>query len=382
MISTTNGPLQWIAGIYFYHESDNNPETWRSPQPQIGHPISLAALVGGLGFVPTTPNPSQNFLVLDYQDNIQSAAGYAQVDYKVTPTIKLTAGVRYTYDWKSAFEEARYINFTGLGGVLPASVFGSLLPAVDVTPAAISLAPAKGVTCAVNFPTTGLYAGDATRCLGDNSAAVTGTAGVEWTPDPDTLVYARYNRGYKAFGLNAGFVGANPEAMPEFINDFEAGVKKTFGRTLSVDIDGFYYDYSNDQIPISIFVGNPPVAVTEFINIPKAVSDGVELTANWVPINNLDLSLTYGFNHTSISSGCDVATGVGFCPINVNDFVLNAGGEPVAGVLEIGQGQGIRRRLREQGGGQRHLYHPLRAREPYPFRHFHLEGQVLRRHLQ
>ncbi len=340
LISTTNKPVQWIAGIYFYHESDNNPETWRSPQPQIGAPISLAALVGGLGFVPTTPNPSQNFLVLDYQDNIQSAAGYAQVDWKVTPTLKLTAGIRYTYDWKSAFEEARYINFTGLGGVLPPDVFGSLLPAVDVTGAAISLVPAKGVTCPVSFPTTGLYAGDATRCLGDHSDAVTGTAGVEWTPDPDTLVYARYNRGYKAFGLNAGFVGANPEAMPEFINDFEAGVKKTFGRTLSVDIDGFYYDYSNDQIPISIFVGNPAVAVTEFINIPKAVSDGVELTANWVPIDHLDLSLTYGFNHTSISSSCAVLTGVGFCPINTQDFTINpATGLPVAGVLESVKGK-------------------------------------------
>ena len=53
----------------------------------------------------------------------------------------------------------------------------------------------------VTFSTSGKYAGDAMRKLADDSDAVTGTAAIEWTPDHDTLAYARYNRGYKAFAL-------------------------------------------------------------------------------------------------------------------------------------------------------------------------------------
>ena len=41
----------------------------------------------------------------------------------------------------------------------------------------------------------------AARNLGDHSSATTGTAGVQWEPDGDTMAYARYSRGYKAFGF-------------------------------------------------------------------------------------------------------------------------------------------------------------------------------------
>ena len=59
------------------------------------------------------PNPSLNYLVLDYQDHISSTAAFGQLDWKATDTIKLTGGLRYTYDEKHGQEEARYIAFPG-----------------------------------------------------------------------------------------------------------------------------------------------------------------------------------------------------------------------------------------------------------------------------
>src|SRR6202008_2515814 len=86
------------------------------------------------------PNPSQDAFSLNYQDRIQSAAAYAQVDYKLTSKIKLTAGVRYTSDWKHATEEARYVYFgsdvyagTPNAGIFTPQNFGSALPAFDIT---------------------------------------------------------------------------------------------------------------------------------------------------------------------------------------------------------------------------------------------------------
>ncbi len=338
--STGNGPFQWAAGLYYFNQWDNNPETFGMPgQAQMATPITIGGLIGGAWnpFVPGSaaalPNPSRDDLLLDYQDRIQSLAEYAQVDWKITPTIKLTAGIRYTQDWKHAQEETRWVDFGS--NVLDPRSFGSLLPAIDISPLQISFAPGKGICSLPFLYTSGPFEGDWARCLSDKSSAVTGTAGIEWTPDADTLVYARYNRGYKAFGFNSGFVGSNPEAAAEYVNDYEVGVKKTFGRTLLIDADAFYYDYSNDQIPIGVPICNPAtgcVNVTEFVNIPKAVSEGVEVQAVWSPIRDLQLSLVYGFDHTAIKTGCTLVSGVptGACYVDADDpTAIQPGARPV-----------------------------------------------------
>ncbi len=333
--STGNGPVQWVAGLYYFNEWDNNPETFQVPgQEQLADPITLAGLLGGAWnpFIPGSAaaiaNPSRDSLLLDYQDRIQSLGEYAQIDWKITPTIKLTAGIRYTQDWKHAQEETRYVDFSS--GVLNPMSFGSFLPAVDISPLEMSFLPAKGVCSLPFLNLTGPFAGDWSRCLSDKSSAVTGTAGIEWTPDPDTLVYARYNRGYKAVAFNAGFVGAQPEAQPEHVDDFEVGFKKTFGHTFVLDADAFYYNYSNDQVPIGVPVGS--VTLTEFINVPKAVSDGIELQAVWTPIRDLELSLTYGLDHTEITSTCTLVGGVatGACYVDSDDTAaVQPGARPV-----------------------------------------------------
>ncbi len=308
--STNNSKLQWIGGLYQFWQDNVNPITWQAQgQSQLSAPHGSALGATDL------PNPKDYYIYANYQDTIQSYAVYGQVDYKLNDQFKLTGGLRFTYDTKSGQEETRLLYFADNAPTSPlyyynAANFGSFKPALDLTNVLTSsgLTPTgalqKGVTCAAYYATTGNFAGDRIRCLGANSDAVTGTAGVEWTPDLDTLVYARYNRGYKAFGINAGGMTTNPYAAPETVNDFEVGVKKTIGRTFTVDADAFYYNYNDDQVPL--LFPTDGINLTQFINIPTAVSDGIELTANWRPIDHLSLSLTYGFNHTSISTGCTV----------------------------------------------------------------------------
>jgi iron complex outermembrane receptor protein len=322
--SSGNGPVQWIGGLYRYDEIDNNPETFQEPnQPQIAAPQPAAA---GLQ---APPNPSLNYLLLDYQDRISSTAAFGQVDWKITDQIKLTGGLRYTYDEKHGQEEARYIAFQDLSAAVSAENLGSLLPAVDITPVQVSQVASKGTCSLPILQTTGKYAGDDVRCLKDHSSAFTGTAGISWTPDAQTLVYGRYNRGYKAFGFNAGFIGANVEAAPEHVDDFEVGFKKTMGNFV-LDADAFYYNYEDAQIPIGVPVG--AINVTEFVNIPKAVSKGIEFTAIWNPVDHLNLSLVYGFDDTRITSGCSLVGGVatGTCLVDVADPTATAlGARPV-----------------------------------------------------
>jgi iron complex outermembrane receptor protein len=203
---------------------------------------------------------------------------------------------------------------TAAAGLYTPQNLGQLLPAFDITtaltdfPSAVNPGTGKGICSVSTIADSGPYAGAAVRCLSDHSSAVTGTAGIEWSPDPDTMVYARYNRGYKAFALNAGFNGFVPEAPPEHVDDFEVGLKKTFGHNLVIDADAFYYNYTNAQIPIGVSLG--AITTIQFVSIPKAVSDGFEFQGVWTPIHNLELSLTYAFDHTSISSTCASVGGV------------------------------------------------------------------------
>ncbi len=320
--STWNKPVQFIGGLYYYWETDNNPVTGQDiDQPQVAAPIGLIPLETAGTFTPAAPNPGLYNFFLDYQDRIQSAAAYGQVDWKITPTLKLTGGLRYTFDWKHLQEETRYTDFSS--GILSPYVFGSAEPAIDITPALISFAPGKGICSLPTLETSGPFAGDYDRCLSDHSSALTGTAGIEWTPNDNTLVYLRYNRGYKAFAFYAGYTEANPEAAPEHVDDVEIGYKATFGNNFTLDADAFYYNYTDDQVPLGVVtgVGAASTVVTEFVNIPRSVADGIEITALWRPIQHLELSLTYGLDHTEIKSTCTLQNGiaVGACYEDVVD---------------------------------------------------------------
>jgi iron complex outermembrane receptor protein len=123
------------------------------------------------------------------------------------------------------------------------------------------------------------------------------------------MVYARYSRGYKAGGFNIGIStteGGFPETGPEHANNYEVGFKKSlFNRSLTTDVALFYLDYQNLQAPVTIPANGGGLAQpqTEFFNVPKAVSYGVELEAMWTPIDRLNFQLTYAYNDAHITRG-------------------------------------------------------------------------------
>jgi iron complex outermembrane recepter protein len=337
--STGDSPLQWIAGVYYYDQNYHQPSQIIMPKAQ----TQFANPIGG------PANPSNDFYYSSYELETKSTAIYGQVDWKATDTIKLTGGLRYTYDQKAGIEDYRIVAFSnfaanplafGLPGLLAgtpelsAENLGSNLPALDITAAAIG-APInthyKGVSC---LPHT-LANGQVERCLSDTSSSTTGTAGVEFTPNRDTLAYIRYNRGYKAFGFNAGTITPSPEALPETVDDVEVGIKQSIGPTFQYNLDFFYYDYMNDQVPVA--ENNGSLISTFFVNIPKSVSSGVELQMLWSPIRHLDLNFTYAFDDTYITSDCTATANGGHkgtCFIDVLDpLALAKGAKPVGAAV-------------------------------------------------
>ena len=308
LASTGDGAVQWLAGAYYYKEGYKQPVTVQLPnQPQFVAPVSV---FGGNA----AANPGRYWYDTRPQFEDESYAFFGQVDWQFTETMKLTAGLRYSKDHKYGQEEARLICFGLIGCGTPPTQLGSFTPAVDITAVAVGsgknasgkLLP--GVSKATIFdPVTGL----AKRELDAEWDATTGTIGLDWQPDGDTLVFAKYSRGYKAGGFNSGIVApvvTNPFTDSESNNAFELGLKKSFGRTFQANLSAYYYDYANFQAPVTIVPagGGTSVTSTVFYNVPKAISKGFEAELTWAPIDNLRFLGTYAYNDASI----DEATGL------------------------------------------------------------------------
>jgi iron complex outermembrane receptor protein len=313
LASSGNGPLQWLGGLYYYKEGYKQPVfTTLFDQTQLASPGIVAA-------VPAVTGPvAANNLLRPYDDRPQlhdeSYAAFGQIDWKFATDWKLTAGLRYSHDHKYGDEAVRIVcyavtsclNAPGSTIVTPEGL-GTFTPPVDVTAAVVNLKTLpKGVVPGGLAGVTFTPDGFAHRSYDANWDAWTGTAGVQWEPDHDTMAYARYSRGYKAGGFNVGIsttLGAFPYTGAEHANSYEVGLKKNIGRTFQANIALYYLDYEDFQAPLTIVDTSGGIAQSQgvFLNVPKAVSYGVELETTWAPIDHLNITLTYAYNDAHIT---------------------------------------------------------------------------------
>jgi iron complex outermembrane receptor protein len=311
IVSTWDNPLQYVFGLYYFKQHVRQPvNTELVMQPQwngpFAFPTAFCAATGGVCA------PEAGFHRYDNQPQSQSTsyAAFGQIDWKMTPEWKLTAGLRYSHDQKSGSEAVRILCFaTPTCGIGPAEAYGAAGPqATDITAFAVfnpgtggALPP--GITTPVTTsPTTGL----ASRSYDASWEATTGTLGVEWQPDTETNAYAKYSKGYRSGGFYVGiftFLAPNALASKETVDSYEIGLKKDFGPTLQTNLAAYYYSYTNLQVPIGV-ISTSGMASTNFYNVPKSISEGIEAEITWLPpIENLQFLVSYSYNHTRIDSG-------------------------------------------------------------------------------
>ncbi len=286
LISTMDGPLQWIVGAYQYQENSKQPG-----QVQTLDNEPLADSYFNLGTGTFIANPDR-YLQYFANTSLFNAYGlYGQADYTLTDQIKLTAGLRYSQDIKESKEEgflACYILCTANGLPLYSNITASQYgAAVAASPGAFY--DARGF---------------AVRRLEGDWEAVTGTAGIEYRPWDDTLMFAKYSRGYKAGGFNNLGFGASPYTDAEFVDSYEGGWKQEwvdFGLTTNASI--FLYKYTDAQAPLSEVstVGGVQTASTRFVNLPEVETTGFELEATWNPIDPLNIGFTYAYLNAEVS---------------------------------------------------------------------------------
>jgi len=194
-----------IDGDYFQNYQINNLGNFN----QILAPIPVLILPVGLNQFG------------DYTLKTKSWSLFAQAEYDVDEKVTVTAGLRYTRDKK----DYAYIN-----------VCENLLPVPACPPA---------------FPPD-ILAGAGLVTDEHSEGGVSARLQFDYRVSEDWLLFAAYNRGYKAFNYNAGFAGAAPVDGVRFdgekLNAFEIGSKSDFwdGRA-RFNISGYYYDYQDYQ---------------------------------------------------------------------------------------------------------------------------------------
>jgi iron complex outermembrane recepter protein len=119
--------------------------------------------------------------------------------------------------------------------------------------------------------------------------ALTPKLTVDYQHSDETLLYFTVARGFKSGVINIG--SANPVIDPEFVWDYETGVKtQALDGSLSLNASAFYYDYSDLQVG---FVNENSIVETR--NAAQATNYGVELESQYQISENfkIDFFATY-----------------------------------------------------------------------------------------
>lgn len=205
-----------------------------------------------------------DFRADDRSDN-RSVAGFVNVELHPATNLNLIGGLRYTDDLK-VYTFGR------------TNVDGSAIAGVPFTP---------------NWLVFGLdgLGGTFSNKRWDYRV------GVNYRFTDALMGYAQVSTGYKGGGINPRpFV---PDQVlpfgPENVTTYEAGFKVGDGRALSLNGTYFYNDYKDIQRTLFVCPTSASVTCSQPTNGGTGHSQGIELEANWRPLDALTLNGSVGY---------------------------------------------------------------------------------------
>lgn len=311
--SDYESPLQWIGGLYWYHEEfyqpisarpvdrgDNFSAMVRTPRTvNFAEPPSAEAPFGN--FTLADANPDGNYYFQSGDLTVDSYAAFGQVDYQVTDRVALTGGLRYSLDEKQGTEVYRLIQY------LPASFapagFCPLNPFVPLDPAA-------GITgcgaAAQAFDITGFAVGDPSL-TGAAERTVTGEwDGFSWRfaatyePDDRNLIYASYARGLKSGGFRLDSFTPDFEVDKEIVDSIEIGGKLSPIDGITLNTAFYYYWFKDAQIPLGVVNPVTGLNTSIFLNLEETNNYGAELEGIWDVADQFEVRVGYGYINATI----------------------------------------------------------------------------------
>jgi iron complex outermembrane receptor protein len=270
LVSTSDGPFRWLAGFY-YSDQESEEDTWvYRTDPGVA---------GGNGLSPS--------ILIDAEYEAMSA--YTKLDYDLSESWSLTAGLRYTDD-KLEGDTRKFV-------CLPGQHNGATIDGSSTYDRGYREANCTDISA-------GLIDRNPTQELTELGWKI----GLNWHAGDSTLVYGSVSEGFKggAFDNRALDNGSAPIG-PEFLMAYELGVKSDlFDNTLQLNASVYFYEWEGLQLFGLDDSGGPAQ-----VNVPKTELKGLELEVKWSPINELYVQAGIGLSETEITDVSGLPAGMG-----------------------------------------------------------------------
>jgi outer membrane receptor protein involved in Fe transport len=304
--------MSWTVGVFYSLDRQFSLEEIHDPMADtlfnqlFGYPIAeffgTPLNPNGTSVLPMGDSYFNQLLSFDRQ-----IAGFGEANFKVTDTLKLTAGVRVSKDSYSI--------------------------------ESLSGGPQN----------SGTRAG--TQSNSENP--VTPKAGIEWQADPNDLYYFTYSKGFRPGGGNPSIPydptfqnptvgctqdfqnlglknGAPATFKSDTVQSFEVGAKNNIDNRIRLATSIYYIKWNNIQEDVV-----PPICQIQFTeNLGNAVSKGFDLQADFQVTDAFSLESSFGFTDARYTT----STYIG--PVHTGLPVV-AAGDAIAGPNGIGTGYSI-----------------------------------------
>lgn len=233
----------WVTGVNVYHSDRDLTNSYDNE-----HIMGYMAMNGSI---------DSNFKTTDY-------AIFGEITYPVTNRLKLTGGLRHTWD-KKEYES-------------------------NWTPAATNPFAA--------------YYGPTSDADEMDSSFLTGRASVSYAVTDNMNTYVTYARGYKAeayqdLATNYIFMGDNSDLIVDAakINSYEIGIKmETSNRNAGVNLALFFNDIKDDHVSYVDLI-----TLTNKVANNDTETKGVEVEGFWRPGNGFAITVGGGYTDAEIT---------------------------------------------------------------------------------
>jgi len=304
--------VSWTAGVFYSLDRQFSLEEIHDPMADtlfnqlFGYPIAdffgTPLNPNGTSVLPMGDSYFNQLLSFDRQ-----IAGFGEVNFKVTDTLKLTAGVRVSKD--------------------------------SYTIESVSGGPQNS--------------GTRVGTQSNSENPVTPKAGIEWQADPNDLYYFTYSKGFRPGGGNPSIPydptfqnptvgctqdfqnlglknGAPATFKSDTVQSFEVGAKNNFDNRIRLATSIYYIKWNNIQEDVV-----PPICQIQFTeNLGNAVSKGFDLQADFQVTDAFSLESAFGYTDARYTT----STYIG--PVHTGLPVV-AAGDAIAGPNGIGTGYSI-----------------------------------------
>ena len=297
---TADDRLVWQVGGYLEHSSPNKLQTQ--------YTAILSDCVNQAATWAFACNAAGNISIAHNMYYYKNYGLYAQATYKLTDQFAITGGIRNTWDRVRVDADNIQVIRNATTGVLSYRCARAPQPTGGATSAVLS-----NGACGIG------------RSFETRSSKPTWLINLDFKPNTDTLIYAKYARGYRGGSVNEANLRFE-SWQPEYVDSYEIGAKASFS---GADVRGnlnfaaFLNKFKDQQVSVFIpqclgltnAAGQPnvggrasctapaPTGINGIQNVGKSELKGVELDGSLMIGDSWRFDLGYAYLDAKVTNG-------------------------------------------------------------------------------